>query len=206
MGMTPSLRIYVGMYLASCALAVLLAVRERRTLSIFSGAYRQFLMAPWKLASFAVAASGMTWIAPYTGDHTWDYFDAALMSILTFASAPWAIGTIWLALRGKAKAAHAFVAFNCWMFSASWNYDLYILFRDGKYPVTWFPNIFASSALYICAGLMWNLEKHPGRGVIFAFMEEDWPRSASRTSFRSIFGYALPFMLVVAAAILYFVV
>jgi hypothetical protein len=49
------------------------------------------------------------------------------------------------------------VALCLWLFSASWSYDLYLLLRDGSYPVTWLANLFASSLLYLSAGLFWNL-------------------------------------------------
>lgn len=204
--MTLALAVYVGIYLLACVIAIVVAFREKKTISLFSAGYREFMAVPWKVASFAVAAIGMTWIAPYTGDPTWDYFDAAMMSLLTFASAPWAIGTLYLFLRRKARAAHAYVAMCSWLFSASWCYDLYILLRDGQYPITWLPNIFAASVLYIAAGLMWNLEWRPNRGVIFAFMEKGWPQAAAQAGFIRVFGYAMPFMILVAASILYFVV
>jgi len=203
--MTLAMMIYVGGYILACAMAIVIAFRDRQTISFFSASYREFMAVPWKVTSFAVAASGMTWIAPYTSDPTWDYFDAALMSLLTFATAPWAMGTFYLFLRRKASAAHAYVAMCCWLFSASWCYDLYILFRDGQYPITWLPNIFAASVLYIAAGLMWNLEWHPNRGVVFAFMEGEWPQAAAQANFIRVLGYAMPFMIIVAASIIYFV-
>jgi len=53
---------------------------------------------------------------------------------------------------------------------------------------------------------MWNLEWRPNRGVVFAFMEDGWPQAAAQTNFIRIFGYATPFMILVAASIIYFVV
>jgi hypothetical protein len=34
----------------------------------------------------------------------------------------------------------------------------YLWMRDGHYPVTWWANLLASSVLYLCAGLFWNLD------------------------------------------------
>jgi hypothetical protein len=90
------------------------------------------------------------------------------------------------------------------MFSASWSYDLYLVLRDGNYPVTWFSNIFESSVLYISAGLFWNLDWEHGSGVIFAFMKTNWPYNTSESVFSRIFWYALPFMMLVSFIILYF--
>ena len=76
--------------------------------------------------------------------------------------------------------------------------------RDGRYPETWFANLFASSVIYLCAGMFWNLEYRPRRGVIFSFMREGWPsRPPSAPIWR--FGlYALIFALPAIAAVLMF--
>ena len=102
-------------------------------------------------------------IAPYTGDPTWDYFDALMMSVLTFTTAPWAVGTLYRALRRKADVAQAYVALCALLFSASWCYDIYLVFRDGIYPATWRANFAASSILYLLAGMLWSLEWRPAR-------------------------------------------
>jgi hypothetical protein len=167
--------------------------------------YARFLAQPWKLITFVIAAAGIALVAPYTGDPTWDWFDALFMSVLTFATAPWAVGVFHNAVRHRVPASHVFVAACAWMFSASWSYDLYLLLRDGYYPVTWAANIAASSVLYACAGLLWNLDYVPGRGVILGFMRESWPMPASHGAFRRIAWAAAPFMAIAAAAILWFV-
>ena len=143
-------------------------------------------------------------IAPYSGDPTWDFFDAFFMSVLTYLTAPWALGAIVNVVKRKLGPSQAFVAFCFWMFSASWSYDLYLVLRDGAYPITWFSNIFASSVLYISAGLFWSLDWIPGRGVTFAFLEDGWPYSTSESSFPKIVWFALPFMALVSFLIIYF--
>lgn len=59
--------------------------------------------------------------------------------------------------------------------------------------------------LYVAAGLMWNLEWRKNRGAIFAFMEEAWPQEAAQANFTRVIAYAMPFMILMAASILYFV-
>jgi len=140
-------------------------------------------------------------MAPYTGDPTWDYVDAAFMSILTFLTAPWAVGTLYLALRRQAGPVHIYIAICVWMFSASWAYDVYILLKHGYYPPTWLPNIVLSSILYFVAGLMWNLQRKEDRGVVFGFMEPGWPNPEYDLGFRQIFWFALPIMILVTAMI-----
>ena len=91
-----------------------------------------------------------------------------------------------------------------WMFSASWSYDPYLVIRDGYYPSTWFSNIFASSALYILAGLLWNLDWREGRGVIFSFMLDAWPSSSTHVNFQKVLLFAVPIMAFVTFLILFF--
>ena len=199
--MPTAFKIYVSVYSLACFVALYLMYREREALILFRPEYRRFLSARWKVATFVVAAVALVVIAPYTGDPTWDYIDASFMSILTFLTAPWAVGTLYLALRRQAKVSHAFIAICAWMFSASWAYDVYILLRFGYYPPTWLPNIVLSSILYFVAGLMWNLQRVEGRGVVLGFMESGWPNPDYDLGFRQIVWFALPIMLLVTLMI-----
>lgn len=199
--MTPALTAYLSAYTVACFVAAILMVRERGSLILFKSAYRRYLRSPWKLLTFAIAALSMIIMAPYTGDPTWDYIDAAFMSILTFLTAPWAVGTLYMALKRQARAVHIYIAVCVWMFSASWAYDVYILLKHGYYPPTWVPNIVLSSILYFAAGLMWNLQRREGRGVIFGFMEPDWPNPAFELGFRQVIWFALPIMILVTLMI-----
>ena len=102
--MTPAFVVYMSAYTVACIVAVFLMFRERSSLVLFRPEYRQYMLSPWKLLTFAIAAISMVVMAPYTGDPTWDYIDASFMSILTYLTAPWAVGTLYLALRGRAPA------------------------------------------------------------------------------------------------------
>jgi len=73
-----------------------------------------------------------------------------------------------------------FVAICLWLFSVSWSYDLYLVLRDGSYPTTWLANLLLSASLYLPAGLLWNLDWRPQRGVTFSFLESDWPQARQR--------------------------
>lgn len=202
--MEPFFKYYIAAWVTACVVAVAIVWRHPKQFAITTRAYRQFLFVPWKLATFAVAAIGLTVVAPYTGDPTWDYFDAAFMSVLTFLGAPWVIGVLYLSAKRKLPLPQLYVALCLWMFSASWSYDLYLLLRDGKYTELWFVNIFASSILYLSAGLLWNLDRRKGRGVTFAFMEKKWLVAAA--GLNRIFWFALPFMVIAASAVLYFLI
>jgi hypothetical protein len=196
---------YMAAWATACLAALALYLGNPRDYSISRPEYRRFLFVRWKVATFAVAAVGLELVAPYTGDPTWDYFDASFQSILTFLGAPWAVGTIYLGARRRVPGRPLYVAVCLWLFSACWSYDLYILLRDGSYPLTWLANIGASSVLYIAAGLLWNLDWRPGRGVTFSFLEPDWPTTPPHPSFMRILGYAMPFMLIAALSVAYFV-
>lgn len=200
----PFFTAYVIFWGTASFVALLLLVANRRRFVLFRRNYLLFLFRRWKVATFLVAAVGLIFIAPYTGDATWDYVDAGFMSVLTYLTAPWAAGTLYRAIRGRALIAEAYCAVCVWLFSASWSYDLYLLLKFGAYPVTWLPNIFASSVLYVAAGLMWNLEWREGRGVIFGFMTDDWPRPGEGREFKKIVWVAIPIMALVAAMILPF--
>lgn len=196
---------YTALWIALCVGAVVLAVRDRRSLVLLQGAYWRFLSAPWKLVSFGIAAGFFLLVAPYTGDPTWDRVDASFMSGLTFATAPWSVGTIFRALRKKASWSQAYVALCVWLFSASWSYDLYIYLRDGFHPASWFGNLIASSVLYVAAGLMWSLAYVPGRGVVFGFMDDGWPSIAAGGRPGRVIAFALVFVVLVAAMMAPFV-
>ena len=175
MGSDPFFHWYVGAWGAACAIALAMVAANPKAYTFVTCEYLRFLGVPWKLVTFAVSGVGMTVVAPHTGDPTWDYYDAAFMSALTFLTAPWTTGTLYLAL------------------------------RDGEYPNTWLPNIPASSVPYCSAGLLWNLDWRPGRGVTFSFQENDWPGAAPAAGFGRIFWIALPFMVIGAVSVLYFI-
>ena len=202
--MTTALQCYILGWSTACTAAMLILITKWHSFALSKNEYWQFLFARWRLTTFVVSASAMIVIAPWTGDPTWDYFNAFFMSVLAYATAPWATGTLYNSVRGNLKAWHGFVAACAWIFSASWSYDLYFLLKDGAYPIPWFSNLFASSVLYICAGLFWNLDWIEGRGVTFAFLEKNWPYISAEAVFHRIVLHALPFMLLVSFLIVYF--
>ncbi len=198
---SPAFQVYLAAYTIACLLAAVLVIRKRHSLLLFKSDYRRFLFAPWKLLTFTIAATAMIVMAPYTGDPTWDYVDAAFMSSLTFFTAPWAVGVLYRAISRSESASTIYIAVCVWMFTVSWSYDVYILLRYGYYPPTWLPNIVLSSILYFAAGLMWNLQRRTGRGVVFGFMDPEWPNLDNELGFRQVAWFALPIMFLVALMI-----
>lgn len=189
--MSPAFQIYTGAWMLAVALAVGLLVAQPKRHALLSADYRRFLGEPWKLVAFALGGGLITFIAPYTDDPTWDRVNGFFMSVLCFATAPWTVGVLYRAARRRAGAAEVYVALCAWFLTASWSYDIYLFWRDGEYPLTWLPNLYASSLIYLCAGLFWNLEWRPDRGVIFSFMRPDWPAPSPSAAPLRLFFYAL---------------
>jgi hypothetical protein len=154
--------------------AVTLLVRRHETALLQRGYWRS-LLRPWKLAFFVAGFVGIVWMAPHTGDPTWDYYDAGLMAALAYTTAPWSVGVLYRTLRGKRQWVQAACAVVVWLFGASWSYDGYLVVRDGLYPASWAANLPASSFLYLMAGLLWSLEDHPKFGLAFSFQMPTWP-------------------------------
>ncbi len=194
-------KIYLSLWLSACTGAVILCCFHRSQLELFRREYWDVLFEKWKVSTFLIAAIGMIIIAPYSGDPTWDYFDAGFMSVFTFFTAPWVVGVLYRFIRFKKDWKKVYIAICIWMFSASWSYDGYLILRDGGYPVTWLPNIFLSSILYLCGGLVWSLAWNNVRGVHFSFTESKWPISSATIKLSRVIWFALPFMLLVAILI-----
>jgi hypothetical protein len=203
--MSSALRVYLVAWSLATGIALAVAYAQRRRLSLFSGAYRALITVRWKVITFAVAMAAMMLVAPFTGDPTWDAWDAGLMAVLTYLTAPWSVGVLVLAARRRVPGSQAYVAAVLWMVSTSWSYDLYILLRDGAYPAAWQSNIALSSVLYACAGMLWNLEWRPGLGVTFAFLQPGWPAPPADRRFGRLAWTAAPLMALAAALILVFV-
>jgi hypothetical protein len=165
----------VYLVLASLATiaALLAAIRARGALALFSKGYRAQLAARPRLALFAVALAAFVFLAPLTGDPTWDAIDATFMSVGCYALAPWSCGVLF---RARERSwTELVVALVLSLFVVSWSYDLYLVARDGVFPFTSGANLAASSLLYVGGGLFFSLGEHEERGLIFVFMDPRWP-------------------------------
>jgi hypothetical protein len=110
-----------------------------------------------------------------------------------------------LALRAPWRT-EAYFTVCAWLFSASWSYDIYLVWRDGQYPFTRLSNLFASSVTYLSAAMFWNLEWQQGRGVIFSFMRAGWPSRPEESALFRLLGYAALFSIPAIAAVMLFVI
>lgn len=198
-------KLYIAAWSVACLLALALFLRRPSAFAVARRAYWHFLGEPWKLATFAAGAALITLVAPYTGDPTWDHVDGFFMSVFCFASAPWVVATFYFAAHRRSSWREVYIAVCAWLFSASWSYDIYLVWRDGEYPLTWLPNLFASSVIYLGAGFFWNLEWQRDRGVIFSFMRPGWPSRPAESAFLRLLGYAAVFALPAIAAVLIYI-
>ncbi|OFZ54840.1 MAG: hypothetical protein A2428_14670 [Bdellovibrionales bacterium RIFOXYC1_FULL_54_43] len=196
--MEPAFVIYTFAWAIGTASAVAFLIHTRSTQILFHRSYYGFLFRPWKVVTFLISGAGVTLLGPYTTDPTWDWVDGSFMSILAYFTGPWAVGTIYRALAGLDTKKNLYPALFVWMFSASWSYDIYLYFRDGFYPPTWWSNLILSSILYFSAGMFWSLDWKSEKGVIFSFRENQWPYVSNQRFLMKIIWIGLPFMAVAA--------
>jgi hypothetical protein len=173
--------------------------------------YLSFLSVPWKLCLFAPAFLFVTFAGRYTNDESWDVMTGSGMALLTFLTAPWAIGLIYQVLTGRRPWRYLIVALALLLFSSSWFYDAYLLWRDGVYTPRWWENLILSPVIYVAAGLLWNLEaKESGDfgeqpGFRLSFVREDWPKRPADTRFGPIIFVSIPFIVIAAFVLVAFV-
>jgi len=86
--METGFKIYMAGWGLALVAGVVVFVLKRKAILPTCPGYFKFLTTPWKVNTFVIAATGMTVIAPYTGDPTWDTVDALFMSVLTYLTAP----------------------------------------------------------------------------------------------------------------------
>jgi hypothetical protein len=194
--------LYPASWMIATAVAIAVAIRHRAQLIICRRDYWRWLLAPWKLTTFAIAAAGLIAIAPLMHDPYWDRVDAAFMAVLTFMTAPWAVGVVWRSLFRSARPAETYVAVCAALLSAGWSFDAYQTLRLGAYPDVWLPSLIASATLYLMAGLLWSLDWSRERGMTLAFMHAQWPSPASGPVFRRIMWPATLYMLFVALTLI----
>jgi hypothetical protein len=191
--MEPVFKVYTVCWLLCMIASISILILKRTSSVLLSRKYFQFLFAPWKVVTFLLSGTMVTLIGPYTTDPTWDWKDGGFMSIFAYLTAPWAVGMIYRGCTGLSRRFLIFPALCVWLFSASWSYDIYLFFRDGFYPPTWWSNLVLSSILYLSAGLFWSLDWDKETGVIFSFRASTWPRQHAGPVFLKIVWLAIPF-------------
>jgi len=192
---------YLVSWVAFCCLAGTLFVKD---VTVDWRSHARALLVPWRLAAFLPAIAFVTFAGRYTNDETWDVVCGGGMSVLTVATSGWSIGTMARVLRREAGVSHLVVAVAMMFFSSSWFYDGYLLWRDGAYTHRWLGNLQLSPIIYVCAGLLTNLEVRSGR-VSFAFARADWPMPRGEAPSWKLVAAAAPLMVLAAYVLIAFV-
>lgn len=199
-GTSPFYRWYVAAWVMFCLAAGAVLVRDRHRHGHELPLYLRSLTVPWKLALFAPAFLFVTFAGSFAHDHTWDVASGGGMALLTYLTAPWAVGIAWKVAHGQRPRRDILPALAACLFSASWFYDGYLLWRDGVYGALWLPNLFISPYLYVAAGVLWSLEG--GKGPRLSFMRPDWPEASDDRGFRHVLPYAIPLVVFAAVVLL----
>ena len=202
---------YMAIWVSFCLVAVLILVWDRKSLIHEWREYWGFLCVPWKLWTFVPAFLFVTFAGRYTDDETWDWVTGSGMAILTFLTAPWVVGLIYQVLTRRRPLRYLVVALALLLFSSSWFYDGYLLWRDGAYTGRWRGNLVLSPFIYMAAGLLWNLEAkprvgfHDDSGFQLSFVREDWPSRPVDTRFGPISFVSIPLILIATFVLVAFV-
>jgi hypothetical protein len=202
---------YMAIWVSFCAVAVLILVWDRKRLFLEWREYLRFLSVPWKLCLFVLAFVFVTFAGRFTNDETWDFGTGSGMALLTFLTAPWVVGLIYQVFVGRRPLRYLIVALALLLFSSSWFYDAYLLWRDGVYTPRWAGNLMLSPFIYVAAGMLWNLEaKDSGNfrehsGFRLSFVRADWPKRPVDTRFGPLVMVSIPFIVIAGFVMVAFV-
>jgi hypothetical protein len=197
--------IYTVCWVCFCLIAVGILLADRKRLAPELRPYVRFLCVPWKLCIFIPALLFITFAGHFTDDETWDIVTGCMMSIFTYATAPWSVGLVYQVFRGKRPPQYLIVAIAFCLFSSSWCYDAYLYLRDGHYTVRWLGNLMLSPIMYTAGGLLWNLEPKNGLFASFSFLRPDWPEPAADNSFRALLPIAMTLIALVGSMLFSYV-
>jgi hypothetical protein len=202
---------YIALWVSFCLIAGFILLMDRKRIWREWRAYFDFLFVPWKFYLFVPAFLFVTFAGRYTNDETWDSVTGSGMSIFTFLTAPWSVGLIYQVLVGRRPMRYLIVASAVLLFSSSWFYDAYLLWRDGIYTRRWLGNLMLSPIIYMAAGMLWNLEANESQSFLdrwdfrFSFVRPDWPSRPVDTRFTPVIVAAIPLILIAAFILVAFV-
>jgi hypothetical protein len=211
LGISPFFVKYMAIWVSFCLVAVCMLLWDRKRLVPEWREYWRFLIVPWKLWVFVPALLFVTFAGRYTNDETWDVVTGSGMAVLTFLTAPWAVGLIYQVSAGRRPWRYLMVALALLLFSSSWFYDGYLLWRDEAYTARWLGNLMLSPFIYVAAGLLWNLEAtdggdfHHHSSFRLSFVRADWPKRPVDMRFGPLVLISIPFIVIAAFVLVAFV-
>lgn len=147
-------------------MAVGLIFKNRVKYNFLTSEYWRFIFTPTRFLIYLVGSLALILPVPYINYHSWDYPIAIFQPILSYLTAPWAIGIFYKFTKGTFIIDEIFVAFCLMLFAGSWSVELYLIFRDGSYMPDWLINIPIGIGCYVLMGILWNIEFKNGKGSL----------------------------------------
>lgn len=129
--------------------------------SFFLKKYSQELFRPWKLISFSGAVGYYIWGAYYYKCPTWDVPVSIIMSVLTYALAPWTVKSLYYLIQSRPKYwfLKLLICVSVIYACASASYELYNWWHLGYWPPpTYWVNLWYSTCAFLAAGILWKFE------------------------------------------------
>src|SRR5262245_22819565 len=117
MEMTPAFKVYTAIWISFLALGLVQFSRTAQKQVLLQKDYYRFLFQPWKVITFLISGTTITFIGPWTTDPTWDWVDGGVMSLLTYLTAPWAVGALYRSFFQGEGFAAVLPAAGAWLFS-----------------------------------------------------------------------------------------
>ena len=179
----------VKVYITLCALQTLFwfiyLYSNHKKILLFSKEYLYFISIKWKLLLFFTALGLLCLISYISKDPTWDIPETLIMSLLTFYTSPFSIGTIYRNLFWiQSNYIELYLSVILLFFSSAWFYDGYVYFiLLWNYPETAFSNLFLSPFFYLLWGILWNLGYSKKDWVVLLFSRKEWIDFYSAVSF-----------------------
>lgn len=146
-------------------------INYKYSLTLFSKQYFLFIFQKWKIFTFFISLifififGSMELMAEsYLLSGSPGYIFIFLISLLTYLTAPWAVGNLFGYFYNlnsnmiPGERVFPYISLLLMLFVPSWMYDLNYLIIDGYYPSTFVYNFLRSVPIYILAGLFWNME------------------------------------------------
>ena len=119
------------------------------------------LLKPWKVITFALSTSFLTYMGTIAGDPTWDVNVSLLMASSTFLTSSFFTITfyhIYSNSENFPSTKEIFLSLLVYYISVGAIYDFYNLIILGAWPESSFENFIASSMFYFASGLFWGLD------------------------------------------------
>lgn len=111
--------LYLSVWITFFALSLVIVVKKLNSFKIEALKYWHYLTTLWKIITFTFAGTFISFAGPFTNDPTWDFVSGFGMSLLTYLTAPWAVGVIFQFIKKRHPLNEVIVAVTFWLVSSS---------------------------------------------------------------------------------------